>query len=61
LAFVNKRLVNVVTDTIATGGTVKIGETSGGELAGFYHTRERITAAVDATDEPKPITTDFAF
>jgi hypothetical protein len=54
LLFVIKRLVNVVTGTIATGGMVKIGETDGGEPADFYHTRERMTAAVDATGEPKP-------
>jgi hypothetical protein len=54
LLFVIKRLVNVVTGTIATGGMVKIGETDGGEPADFYHTRERMTAGVDATGEPKP-------
>jgi hypothetical protein len=59
--FVIKRLVNVVIATIATGGTVKIGETGGGEPADFYHTRERLTAAVDASGEPKPAVTDFAF
>jgi len=61
LPHVIKRLVNVVTGTIATGGTVKIGETGGGEPADFYHTRARMTAAADASGEPKPVITDFAF